>query len=706
MIHFPVIRSVKIKNYGMYPGENNDAQLYRDVLPGVNLVVGVNGIGKTTLLTMLLRALTGVNDINSGGNLGRGARKPNSVDKQYFSRRVRDNAAHASVRVEVLFGSRVIVIERLLKNLAISYLKVGDIEFRAESPEHYESLYERAVIEASGLATYYDFLLIVRFVCFLLEDRQPLIWDHNAQYEVLRALFGENIEDQTAYFTAYNKMTSLDSELRNHRAALGRIQSRLDKAAAAQAVEPQISEKLQELVRLSEQLSESADTLEQQSSDARRAAYEARQKLEVAKIDLQIRRTELSGLQKSFLAGLFKTAEDDVAHRVLQTLMHGKCTVCGTSEPLALEELRVSAEKGLCPVCHTPHHLHEHFQESESISATESIRAAEQRVAQLAREIETLQEDTKSLADIFFNLSRKASDARMQLHGVNVERSNLSKQLGADKDTAHLGDQLVKLREVEEEIAAERKAQELWVKGFLEQIEQKINSRWQSIADRFETYISGFMAETCTLKYKVDERTLFEGKTDIRVGFPLFFVRLTSGVFAGESEAPSRNSITEVSESQKEFIDLAFRMALIAEVANDSPSMFVVETPEASLDSVFVPRAGAMIRRFLHREHPPGRLIASVNLNREAMVPALLGVPSEFEIKQFQQEQDWTGLKGALGNAIPLVDREKHIVNLLKVGVGNAALRKHTEEYEHEYKQALSPAWEASAIAELNKKGL
>lgn len=706
MIHFPVIRSIKIKNYGMYPGGDNDGQLYRELLPGVNLVVGINGIGKTTLLTMLLRTLTGVKDIISGGKLGRGARTPDKADKQYFASRVRDNAAHASVRVEVLFGSQVIVIERLLKNLAISYLKVRDIELRGESPEHYESLYERAVLEASGLATYYDFLLVVRFVCFLLEDRQPLIWDHNAQYEVLRALFGESIEDQTEYFTSYNIMTSLDSELRNHRAALTRIQSRLDKSTAARANVPELSQKLQDLVQLSEQLSESADTLEQQSSDARRAAYDARQKLEVAKFDLQIKRTELSGLQKAFLAGLFKTAEDDVAHRVLQTLMYGKCTVCGTSDSSAIAELRENAEKGLCPICRTPHHLHEHFQETQHASITESIRAAELRVRQLAHEIEMLQEETKSLTDSFYNLSRKASDTRIQLIRINIERSDLSKQLGASEDTAPLGDELVRLREMENEIAAERRAHELLVKRFLEKVEQKINSRWQSIADRFKTYISGFMAETCTLQYKIDERTLFEGKTDIRVGFPLFFVKLTSGIFEGENEAPSRNSMTEVSESQKEFIDLAFRMALIAEVAHDAPSMFVVETPEASLDSVFVPRAGAMIRQFLHRGQTEGLLIASVNLNREAMVPALLGVPSEFEIKQLKQEQDWIGLKGALGKAIDVADREKHILNLLKIGIGNAALKNHTEEYEHEYQQALTPDWETNAVAELSEKGL
>lgn len=704
MINFPVIRKVEIKNYGLYRGENNDGILVRDMLPGVNLIVGVNGIGKTTLLTMLLRTLTGLKDLTSGGSLGRGARRADIADKQFFARRVRDNAANATVKVEVHFGEKVITIQRQLKNLAISFLKVDGLELRGDNAEHFEALYEQAVIEASGLATTYDYLLVLRFVCFFLEDRQPLIWDKNAQYEVLRALFSERNVDPKAYFNAYNKMTSLDSEFRNHRAAVSRMKTRLDKAIAAKVQEPELANKLKELVRLSEELTESLTTLDEQESEARKNAYEARRKLESAKFDLQLKRTELAGLQKAFLAGLFGTAEADVAHRVLQTLMHGKCTVCGSADANAIATLRENAEKGLCPVCHTPHELHEHARGRSDSSITQKIHEVEQKITSLVLQISALENESLQLAEGFHEVSRKTSHTRVQLHGINADRAELSRQLGTDSDTPKMNEDLRQLKEIEDDMLGERKAQELIVKGFLEQVEQEVNARWQSIAQRFKTYISGFMAESCSLLYKMDERTLLEGQTDVIVGFPLFSVRLTSGVFEDEVEAPPRDSITEVSESQKEFIDLAFRMAIIAEVASDKPSMLVIETPEASLDSVFVPRAGDMIRNFIYRDGGPGLLVASVNLNREAMIPALFGVPSQFDISQFEEQKDWSGLKSSLGQALPHEERERHIINLLAVGAGNAALKKHTDEYAHEYKEALRPSWEEKAITLLNNQ--
>ena len=84
----------------------------------------------------------------------------------------------------------------------------------------------------------------------------------------------------------------------------------------------------------------------------------------------------------------------------------------------------------------------------------------------------------------------------------------------------------------------------------------------------------------------------------------------------------TRITETDVSESQKEFIDLAFRMAVLrahstAQVTH-SAAMIVIETPEASLDSVFVDNAGRMLRNWSKAtEQGTNSVIASCNLNRE-----------------------------------------------------------------------------------------
>jgi hypothetical protein len=60
--------------------------------------------------------------------------------------------------------------------------------------------------------------------------------------------------------------------------------------------------------------------------------------------------------------------------------------------------------------------------------------------------------------------------------------------------------------------------------------------------------------------------------------------------------------------------------------APESDAMLVLETPEASLDSLFVREAGALFRRFAAKGDALGNVfIASTNLNNEGMIPALFG---------------------------------------------------------------------------------
>ena len=71
-----------------------------------------------------------------------------------------------------------------------------------------------------------------------------------------------------------------------------------------------------------------------------------------------------------------------------------------------------------------------------------------------------------------------------------------------------------------------------------------------------------------------------------------------------------RNDPSEVSESQRELIDLAFRLALVG-VFGESCT-FVMETPEASLDSVAMERVGQALARFAARDN--NRLVVTSNL--------------------------------------------------------------------------------------------
>ncbi|MBV1772173.1 MAG: AAA family ATPase [Pseudodesulfovibrio sp.] len=95
MINFPVFEKLTVQDYGLYPGKSGEG-LCIIFKPGLTLILGANGLGKTTLINIMFRLLTGAYDISAltkSGSLGNAKLKATQLsraDKLSFSKRVAD----------------------------------------------------------------------------------------------------------------------------------------------------------------------------------------------------------------------------------------------------------------------------------------------------------------------------------------------------------------------------------------------------------------------------------------------------------------------------------------------------------------------------------------------------------------------------------------------------------------------------------------
>ena len=120
----------------------------------------------------------------------------------------------------------------------------------------------------------------------------------------------------------------------------------------------------------------------------------------------------------------------------------------------------------------------------------------------------------------------------------------------------------------------------------------------------------------------------------------------------------------DVSESQREFIDLSFRMALMTS-AGSSASGLVVDTPESSLDAVFAKRAGDTLVRFGERDG--NIVIVTSNLIEGSLLPTLID-----------------GLSSTAEKAGRLVD-------LFEVAHPTAAVSSNQDEYDALRQRLFAP---------------
>ena len=182
------------------------------------------------------------------------------------------------------------------------------------------------------------------------------------------------------------------------------------------------------------------------------------------------------------------------------------------------------------------------------------------------------------------------------------------------------------------------------------------------VVERFQSFAEGFLFESSRLRWAPHKTRV--GQTGPLVDFPSFEVEMTGSDFP----TPVRRSAPdEVSESQREFIDLAFRMTLLAVAGDNGVGSIVIDAPETSLDAVFAARAAQVLSRFGDPQQG-NRLVITSNLVDGELIPELIS---------------------HAGIASP---RSTRVVDLLEIATPTGAIRALASQYRAVRKRIFAKA--------------
>lgn len=250
MAYFPYFEKVVVADYQLYPGRNDQLGLQAHFSKGPWILLGVNGIGKSTLLLILKHLLIGAVSPRGAGFTGaRSDLLP--FDGRFFAHRVSD-ANKATAAASVRFGTVTLHITRQLKDL-----RLVDV-YRSDAPENRianEDEYRDLLANLMGLANFEDSVRVLDRITFFLENRTSLIWDVSAQFEIFRALLTPTISEELRKLEA--DIVSNDSTARNLNAALYKLVSKRDSEIVRTKTSNETQARLVQAIALQE-------TLEQQ----------------------------------------------------------------------------------------------------------------------------------------------------------------------------------------------------------------------------------------------------------------------------------------------------------------------------------------------------------------------------------------------------------------------------------------------------------
>ena len=616
MKSFPVFSLFEVHNFGLFPGPKGGPEGIRiDFFPGVTLVVGANGLGKTTLITMVFRMITGPFDIpqiGAGDELGFRRLNAAAIDlyrRRMFAARVSDGAKSALAILDFRFGSTTVTVKRRLSDLALQSARVGDKDCKDEAS------YQASLSEAAGLGSFGDLILMLRYLVFYFEDRRNLVWDPSAQRQLLRMLFLPPDVAQS-WIRTERSILQNDSRMRNFQAVVGKEERHISRALAKKSDAGPLRAELQTLEKLQEPARDRLEKIEGMLDELDRRRQNARLEQLRAKHERETRLRALEHARYVAIDARFPDKTDASRYILAHLLSEKNCLVCGSYAPESARDYDRRLISKRCVVCNSELTTSEQIIEVPQV-ADERVKVAEGLFETANRQLAASTADRETAEQEFDRHTTEMTKLRSSIATRAARLDEIIKLLPPSesalrKQRVELSSIRGRLETMKEELSAERSA----FGSFVERCTKQLLSSSEDVVSAFSGFARSFMSEEISLTWT--SRRAAVGQGGEAIPFPVFELNMSGSDFLGTVR---RAGPDDVSESQREFIDLSFRMALMR-AAGRGPAGLVIDTPESSLDAVFARRAGITINTF--GEERGSTVLVTSNLVEGSLLPTLV----------------------------------------------------------------------------------
>jgi len=196
-MQLPIMKRLTVEHLSLYT-----QSIYHTIHPGINMVIGGNGLGKTTLVNTILFALVG-NVPCEVLNPRTGMSEPIFlIPSDYFSGRLKpQDQKQARVTLEFEVDNKEVAVTRALFHPRIVRIELRDRdsgESRVEEggSDELEAMYQQMMKKMLGIEQFEHFIFLVANLLVFGEERRTLVWDSAVQNRVIRLLFLEKEFDE------------------------------------------------------------------------------------------------------------------------------------------------------------------------------------------------------------------------------------------------------------------------------------------------------------------------------------------------------------------------------------------------------------------------------------------------------------------------------------------------------------------------------
>lgn len=624
-IYLPELLSINIKNYTLYP---NGLDYTFDFVKGVNLVLGGNGMGKTTFVNIIRYAILGLYKKPFGytrtyqGNI---IEKRQLFPQKYFSNRMDDSIhtdASPTVSISMKINNVAVELVRDLSSITLLQLKVNGIELSGSliNQFNYEKLSDAAkkdtlpykyeeIIKTNTNLEFDDLIFFVNEVLFFGEDHKTILWNDrdffpDVQSELFNKYFNDPDLDKKRQ-EAIRKAKYFDSLSRHSSEDMRAINKVLSKMKDTPVTDHSTNNKENTaliLIGLREKLAE---------MDAKLAAIQKERASKSQEISLLQNEINKISLSANDIDKQLKQIEEKLNNHIWETLhpsyhvfikniqLNHICPMCNKPNDDLVE--KVANDSNICFACGASINENTEIDTRLKNSFDEiSIhrKTLYQSINSKKRTIQNIEQQIISLDSEFSNTELKRRTILQQVRELEYENAISD---NSQNSIQPFLDEVNRLTLQKEAYQKQRDEQYNIVTSISNEIDDVITANVHVFSSIFAQYAGKFLGVPCELTYikqAGDNNKRFYPVIDGKVRF----------------------YEEEMSESQRFFVDHSFRMSILTFFYR-TPSFYIVETPDSSLDISYERNAASVFAEFLKK---PNSLIITSNLNNSLFIEHIL----------------------------------------------------------------------------------
>lgn len=615
----PKINKILIENFSLYKLQR---KIEIDLQDGVMCLAGANGLGKSTFITIVSYAMTGVVvppniDFKSLNSISEFVKKASGFADIFFDGRIEErDRMQAQVTVEFAIGECSYVITREFFSsadlLKFSRIDTDGLETVREDEQLLEQ-YKTYFVQDSELSSFDQYVFIQTYVLTFDESKKLLFWDEDVMSRVMYLFFSIDAASAQRADELRKLIKRYESNMRNIQWEISKVEKRLGKIrtngtvteqelneieAACNAIEAKQTFR-DEKLRLFEQKKSKYAEVRLNIDDNALKQNETKTKHEQLFGTLYTTNgvsvendTQIQSSLKKIIVKLTEDENADIKDYVEDLRQTIVCVVKSKrveNEQAILEELKRLDEK-----------LSELKKKGAELNTTyrrlaEELAADKLEIDQLCLQIEQFAKNNESI------LSR---------------RDNLQQGQQAQKEIEALRLNIAQLSKEKEDAEKNRDRCVAELKPLDEAMKQHYALMAETFIPTFKQYAENFIG----LTIDVELRNIS--------GMPSLVVKVNSS---------ERRLRYQLSESQQYFLDIALRFSLIENIQPNRVFM-LIDTPEGSLDIAYESKAGKMFADFVSKGYS---VIMTANINSSQLLLKLAELCGEQRMT-IERMTEWT----------------------------------------------------------------